>query len=631
MERRISDIDFTSLTHNKSFHPSPCAWEDEVLYFLMLDRFSDNNEKGYRDNNGKIVKSGATPKYTPKDRYNGVQTQADRENWQNSGEIFVGGNLKGLTSKIGYLKRLGITAIWVSPVFRQVPFSQTYHGYGIQNFLDVDPRFGNREDLIKMVKTAHDHGINVILDIILNHSGDVFAYLPQEFRCDIFNKDGLFVGKEACWQADGYRYHAQGFRDHYGHPAIPFGQVTDSSFPDCAIWPAEFQAPDTFSRRGLIRNYDYDPEYLEGDFCSLKDINLGSGPIDEYRPSPSLLHLCEVYKYWIALTDVDGFRVDTVKHMDKGAARIFSAAIHDFAESLGKENFYLIAEITGGRTNAFTTLEEVGMDAALGINDIPDKLEYLIKGFRNPEDYFNLFRNSLMVKKGSHVWFLDKVVTTFDDHDQVRKGQNKARFCHNEGPGQEENNRLLLAVLAFNATTMGIPCIYYGTEQGFDGHGNNDRYIREAMFGGEFGAFESRNRHFFNEDAVVYKELAKILEIRKKNIIIRRGRQYLRPISGNGVNFGLPRLVGDTIRSVVPWARIFNNEEVLLAVNTNPTHPLEAWVTVDNSLHQTGDKFKCIYSTSSDDINKTTTVEPRNGKSVKLKLPAAGFVIFQRN
>jgi hypothetical protein len=77
----------------------------------------------------------------------------------------------------------------------------------------------------------------------------------------------------------------------------------------------------------------------------------------------------------------------------------------------------LIAEITGGRQWAFQTLETVGMNAALGINDIPDKVEYLVKGFRNPEDYFNLFRNSLLVQKQSHVWFRDRVVTTFDDHD----------------------------------------------------------------------------------------------------------------------------------------------------------------------------------------------------------------------
>ena len=79
------------------------------------------------------------------------------------------------------------------------------------------------------------------------------------------------------------------------------------------------------------------------------------------------------------------------------------------------------------------------------------------------------------------------MVTSFDDHDQVRKGNNKARFC-----ADPNADKVVLNVLALNATTLGIPCIYYGTEQGFDGHGDNDRYLREAMFGGEFGPFESQ-------------------------------------------------------------------------------------------------------------------------------------------
>ena len=74
------------------------------------------------------------------------------------------------------------------------------------------------------------------------------------------------------------------------------------------------------------------------------------------------------------------------------------------------------------------TVERTGIDAALGIDDVQDKLEYLIKGQRNPIDYFDLFRNSLLVQKHSHVWFRDKVVTMIDDHDQVRKGNNKARL-----------------------------------------------------------------------------------------------------------------------------------------------------------------------------------------------------------
>ncbi len=100
--------------------------------------------------------------------------------------------------------------------------------------------------------------------------------------------------------------------------------------------------------QGKIRNYDFDPEFRQGDFETLKDINLGGGQVDAYQPSAALRALCEAFKFWIAFADIDGFRVDTVKHMDDGASRFFNSVIHEFAESLGKENFYLIAEIQVG-------------------------------------------------------------------------------------------------------------------------------------------------------------------------------------------------------------------------------------------------------------------------------------------
>ena len=151
------------------------------------------------------------------------------------------------------------------------------------------------------------------------------------------------------------------------------------------------------------------------------------------------------------------------------------------------------------------------------------------------------------------------------------------------------------------------------------------------MFGGEFGAFRTRGVHFFDENNQVYEELAKILEIRRQNIVLRRGRQYLREISApnDGVNFSLPEKVGREIRSVVPWSRIFNGKEMLLAINTDYDQSKTAWVTIDNGLHQTGDKLKCIYSTDASQIGKSVTVEAKNGKAVSITVPAAGFVIFE--
>ena len=619
IEKQLSDVNYSALT-DRAYYPSPAAWEDQVLYFLMLDRFSDGNEQGYRDNQGEPVTTGKTPLFQLSDAGNATSAEAAAARWRDAGIRFVGGNLKGLTSKIGYLQRLGITAIWISPIFKQVASQESYHGYGIQNFLEVDPRFGTREELREMVATAHAHGIYVILDIIFNHAGDVFEYTADRYP----NEDGSMDPR---W--DGRPYQVRGYRDAAGNITLPFGRVDlaahPDAWPDGAVWPADLQQEATFTRRGRINNWDHDPEFLEGDFATLKDIYHGQGSLDHYTPSAALKILCEAYKFWIGFADIDGFRIDTVKHMDLGATRFVTSVIKEFAMSIGKENFYLIGEITGGRARAFTTLELTGLDAALGIDDIPDKLEYLAKGYRNPADYFDLFRNSELVNKESHTWFRNRVVTMFDDHDQVRKGENKARFC-----ADPDAWKALVNVLALNVNTLGIPCIYYGAEQFFDGHGGSDRYLREAMFGGEFGAFGSRNRHFFNEDGPAYRRLAEILAVRRSRMALRRGRQYLRSISGDGVNFGLPALVGDQIRSIVAWSRLFNDEEILLAINTDPSQARTAWVTIEDELHQEGDTLRRLYATDPDATPETLTVEARNGKAVRLTVPGAGFVIYER-
>lgn len=612
--KSVREIDWQQL-RQKQFHPSPIAWEDEVLYFLMLDRFSDGKEDRYFDNDGNLVVNGTTPLFN----FETDPWSAPFNAWDAAGSGWCGGKLNGLKSKLGYLKRLGITAVWISPIFKQVAFQATYHGYGVQNFLEVDPHFGSREDLRDLVSTAHSMGIRVILDIILNHTGDVFSYNADRYW------DPGATAPDPRW--DGNPYKVAGFNDAAGQPVIPFGPVDLNAhpavWPDGAVWPAEFQEPGVFTCGGRINNWDYPPEFLDGDFFDLKDVNLGDGTVDDFAPSSALRTLAEIYKYWIAFADLDGYRVDTVKHMDPGATRYFASVIHEFAQSIGKENFYLIGEITGGRDRAFTTLEETGLDAALGIDDIPDKLEYLVKGYRDPESYFSLFRNSMLVHKESHVWFRNRVVTMFDDHDQVRKGNNKARFC-----AGESGWRVVLNALALNCCSIGIPCIYYGTEQTFNGSGPSDRYLRECMFGGAFGSFQSRNRNFFHEQIFVFQELAKILAIRRNKIALRRGRQYLREISGDGVNFGIPEMLGSEIRSVVPWSRILDSSEIVCAINTDYDNARTAWVTIDNGLHQTGDQFTCLYSTNALQIGTLLPIEARNGKAVQLTVPAAGFVIF---
>jgi glycosidase len=217
--QRISDLDLKRLINDRDapYFASPPHWEDQVLYFMLVDRFSDGQEKGFLDADGKPVTSGSTPMFTTADSGNAIGNDTEAAAWRDAGGNFVGGNLLGLTSKMGYLRRMGVTAIWLSPVFKQVNADNTYHGYGIQNFFDVDPHFGTRDDLRDMVKTAHENGIRVVLDIILNHTGHVFVYDPD--RYDTVDSNGNHF-LDPRW--DGNPYRVKGYRDAAGKSSLPF-------------------------------------------------------------------------------------------------------------------------------------------------------------------------------------------------------------------------------------------------------------------------------------------------------------------------------------------------------------------------------------------------------------------------
>jgi glycosidase len=639
LEQSVREIDFERLQRKRgTYHPSPASWEDQVLYFLMLDRFSDGNEKGYAGNDGSVVTFGTTP------LFDSTVSKTDRDAWFAAGGTWCGGRLSGLREKLGYIRRMGVTALWISPVFRQVTMTysdyeecpenaNSYHGYGIRNFLDVDPHFGTRRELRELVDEAHRFGIYVILDIIFNHAGDVFQYRPDRFSRNVKgevlrtrNGNPLFDPR---W--DDGPYQPAGFRDASGAVAAPGSEL----WPDGGVWPVELQTLRAYNCKGRIDNWDNEKEYLEGDFGTLKNIDHGSharGPdgqkiIDQFSPSPYLQALCDIYRFWIAFADVDGFRIDTVKHMELGATRHFVTEIREFARSLGKENFFLLGEIAGGRQRAFTTLELTGLDAALGIDEVPDKLEYLAKGWRSAEEYFGLFRNSAEMNKESHSWFGKHVVTMFDDHDKV--GRIKRRFC---GDTTNEGDKLLVPALALNLATAGIPCIYYGTEQYFDGNDEKeDRALRECMFGGSFGGRQTRDRHFFDESSPAYQAIRRLADFRGNYLAIRRGRQYLRPISATGKEgeFGYPVRVGNTrMTSVVAWSRVYSGREIVLAINTDHGHPRGAWVTIDAGINAERGELVCLFSTDLSQEGTKTAVEPRNGRAVWVEVPPAGFVAW---
>lgn len=593
--KSINDFDLKDIIKDKEYYPSPRSWEDQVMYFLLVDRFSDAKED-QRD------------VYTSDD-YENIYKNDNEKEWESWKDKYNGGNIKGVISKLDYLKDLGITTIWLSPIFKQVPFQESYHGYGIQNYLDVEPHLGNKEDLKTLVKEAHKRDMYVILDIIINHSGDVFAY------------------EESGPKYNGEFFDVKGFRDKNGDPNISVEKLASKDIDiEDAIWPKELQTLDAYECKGEIQDWENYPEYIRGDFMSLKTHYLGTQKDNGFEISKALKVLTKAYSYWIGEFDIDGYRLDTVKHVEPEAIKYFVRELHEFAHNIGKDNFYIIGEITGGFDFAYETMQKTGLDAALGINNIPNTLEEVAKGKQEPKNYFDIFSNTDILGIDENLWYKDNVVTMFDDHDMVSLGEDlKYRFTANK-----DTSKLLKNCLFLNVLTSGIPCVYYGTEQAFDGKGNGDAYVREAMFGSKYGAFRTQDVHFFDTSNNVYKELSDILNLRNKHTALRHGRQFLRKISKDGKNFDLPQKIGDSrIETIVAWSKILSNDEILLAFNTSVDKELTYYILLDDNLVGKETKFECIYASNEEKINKTIDVKLIDDNLVlKITIEPFGRIAF---
>lgn len=571
------------LPRRQPYYPSPVDWRHEVLYFLLVDRFSDGGE-GSRPLLDRSNLSAARPNLP-----NGEPWRWDR--WAESGaNRWQGGTLKGAQSKLDYLKRLGVTALWLSPIFKQRGHLDSYHGYGVQDFLDVDPHFGSRRDLVELVEAAHRAGLRIILDIIFNHSGPNWVYPPD-------TPGGAYT-------------------PFYTTGRYPFGQwlgqqgqeIATIQGNDDGAWPRELQAPDRYTRAGsgdLGAGDIDDPtaEHKRSDFITLRDFDLNApGTLSD-------LALC--YKYWIALTDCDGFRIDTLKHVSLEEARNFCGTIKEFAANLGKRNFFLVGEIAGGDMNEARYLEVLdrNLNAALDIGEMRLTLNGVAKGLMRAQTYFDGFDPGLAVL-GSHRNLGNRHVSILDDHDHVF-GQ-KVRFS-----SEALSDHQVAAGVALQLFTLGIPCIYYGTEQSFAGPEpserpflpdwkGSDRYLREAMFGPAhprqsgrnglatppdgldsalpgFGPFGSAGQHCFDERSAAYVRIAALTALRQAYPVLRDGRQYLRPISLFGWPFDVYGL-----GEIVAWSRILDDEEALCVLNAHGLEARGADVLVDASLNASG-------------------------------------------
>ena len=566
----IDQIDLKPLA-GKTYFNTDREWREEFIYFLLVDRFHDDTARA--------------PQHQPQ-RSAGIATP----------NTFYGGKIKGITRSLDYIAGLGCTAIWLSPIFENNP--NAYHGYDIANYLEVDPHFGTKQDLIDLVDAAHGYRrdgqpwpIRIILDVVINHSGDNWFYpgnVPYYFWND----------------------------QQFG-----FGDWRRANRPI----PTELRNPDLYHRSGQITGGGWDryPENQHGDIVTLKDY----ANDDDAAGSELINILIKAHCYWIREADVDGFRVDAVKHMGELASARFCSNIREYAYSLGKRDFYLFGEVASPDDDIYnrylgqnTSRQDASGTVFFGLDSVLDfrlaegvwgddnnaPLRDILLGHKGPATLFNRLeaQRNRALNRGEIGRYL---VTFVDNHDGF--WQPGGRF------GANATDEQVIGAIGYLLCALGTPCIYYGTEQGFKGKGG-DNDIREAMFD-----LATPGRNLLNPDCTIYREIAKIANVMRTVGPLRFGRMYFRQISGDGQHFGFP--FGTTY--TLAFSRILYGREVLVAYNVSD-QPRSDHVLVDASLHRKGDKLNFLYGgAGTAEVHEAAN----HTLSVQLNLGPHGFAILE--
>lgn len=559
--KSIHDIDLSPKPGKKYWKSCHREWREEFIYFLLIDRFHDNNKRHCAD--FEVKHSGF-----------GDEDQLGNQ---------CGGTLRGIINNLDYIRKLGCTALWLSPVFKNNP--ESYHGYAIENYFEIDERFGTRDDMEELVDLAHDYDMRVFLDIVLHHSGNNWQY------------------------PNGYDYY------YYNGIEYPFGGWRYEDKPV----PKELRNPALYSRKGQIRNFDEYPESREGDFFNLKAFKG-----DESRESIYVQKiLTAIHCYWIRELDIDGFRLDAVKHMGDVAISRFCSYVREYAYSLGKKNFFLFGELVGADemcshyVGLKTPTSYNDQNLYYGLNSVLDfqlhfALEGVIKGKDSPgnliDRYTELQKNAM--GRGEYGEFL---VTFLDNHDQIAE-EYKHRFGYNADPEQ------IIAGVAFLLCALGTPCIYYGTEQGFDGCGKDDRYIRECMFNPN-----DKSTDLLNQLSEIYKGIAFIASFRNESNVLKFGRMFMRETSKDGIHFHLP----ECNKCTLAFSRILYDKEVIFIFNSSTSDAKEEYIMVDYQLNRNCKWMKPVYGLKTN-VEISHSQDPGSTVSyVKLYLKPKQLVILK--
>ena len=391
---------------------------------------------------------------------------------------YHGGDLKGLTGRLQRIRDLGFTALWITPVLKQQTVnagSAGYHGYWGLDFTTVDPHLGTDQDFADLVARAHALGLEVYLDVVVNHTGDVITLSNGSSYSDIPFRDcrGRFFKAASYVTARRFPFLSARYM-----PEAPYVAPQDRHLKK----PEWLNDPLNYHDRGNIDFGSCSQQCFEqGDFFGLDDL---------FTEKPNVMNgLAQIYSSWITRFHVDGFRVDTAKHVNAAFFKLWVPKIRAAARSVGIADFPVFGEVTLN--------DAVDLSAFVRDRGLPQVLDFPFQqvatayasgasgakglGFRlQDDDYFRLPNG------------IDPTFPTFlGNHDMGRGAQQ----ILSQAPGLTGSALVQHVLLGYDLLYLlrGAPTVLYGDEVGMIGSGG-DQAAREDMFPTQVSDWQTETR-----------------------------------------------------------------------------------------------------------------------------------------